>query len=89
MESGLIQDGWITSSSASVGYEGWRARLHGEKCWKPSHPDPNPYIRVKFPSAVNITHIATQGAPAEDCWVTSFTIEYMDGSLIKKYPKVC
>ncbi|KAJ7376995.1 hypothetical protein OS493_031268 [Desmophyllum pertusum] len=79
-----IFDGQLTSSSAHVGYEAWRGRLHGQGSWKPVKNYLSPSYNVSFPySTVNITYIATQGAPTEDCWMTSFKLQYriQDGSL--------
>ena len=86
-----ISDGQLTSSSATRGHEAWRGRLHGKGSWKPETKDLDPNFEVTFHSAVNITYIATQGSPNEDCWATSFKLQYggssSSGSL-KDYPQV-
>ena len=85
-----IYDGQLISSSASVGYEAWRGRLRGQGSWKPETRDLAPNFNVTLYSAVNITYIATQGSPTEDCWATTFKIQYqMQGGSLKEYPEVC
>ena len=90
-DDNVIGDGQLTSSTAMAGHEAWRGRLNGAGNWKPDKKDPAPVYRVKFYSPVNITYIATQGAPDEDCWVTSFKLRYKvdQSSNFTGYPQVC
>lgn len=90
-DDSVIGDGQLTSSTAMASHEAWRGRLNGAGNWKPDKKDPAPVYRVKFYTPVNITYIATQGAPDEDCWVTSFTLRYKldQGSNFTDYPQVC
>lgn len=89
-DDNIIFDGQLTSSSAAVGHEAWRGRLHGQDSWKPEVKEPPPNFKVKFYSPVNITYIATQGSPDQDCWATSFRLQYrvQNGSLTD-YQQVC
>ena len=90
-DDSVIGDGQLRSSTAMAGHEAWRGRLNGAGNWKPEKNDPAPVYLVKFYSPVNISYIATQGAPDEDCWVTSFTLRYKldQGSNFTDYPQVC
>lgn len=89
-DDNIIGDGQLTSSTASRGHEAWRGRLHGLGSWKPETKDLNPVYKVTFYLPVDITYIATQGAPDEDCWVTSFTLRYKrtQDAVFKDYPQV-
>ena len=85
-----IFDGQLTSSSAAVGHEAWRGRLHGLGSWKPEAKDSAPNFKVSFDSAVNITYMATQGSPDQDCWATSLRLQYrIEGGSLQDYPQVC
>lgn len=84
-----IFDGQLTSSTSPVGHEAWRGRLHGPGSWKPVTGDLAPNFNISLDSPVNVTYIATQGSPTEDCWTTTFRIYYkMQGESLKQYPEV-
>ena len=85
-----IDDGQLTSSTSAVNYEAWRGRLHGLGSWKPGTGDQAPRFNITLRLPVNVTYIATQGSPTEDCWTTTFRIYYdMQGGSLKQYPEVC
>ena len=89
-DDNIIGDDKLKSSTASNGYEGWRGRLHGPGSWRPEKEDLAPSLNITLDSTVNITYIATQGSPTEDCWATTFRIHYkMQGGPLKQYPEVC
>ncbi|XP_020601275.1 uncharacterized protein LOC110040383 isoform X1 [Orbicella faveolata] len=84
-----IFDGQLTSSTSPVGHEAWRGRLHGPGSWKPVTGDLAPNFNISLFSPVNVTYIATQGSPTEDCWTTTFRIYYkMQGGSLKQYPEI-
>ncbi|XP_022792941.1 uncharacterized protein LOC111331968 [Stylophora pistillata] len=87
-DDNIIFDGQLTSSTAAIGHEAWRGKLHGSGSWKPVANDLNSSYTVKFTSAVNITYIATQGSPDLDCWPTSFTLAYFTADRLKNYPHI-
>jgi len=93
-DNNKIDDGKLTSSTSSLGYDAWKGRLHGQGSWKPEKADPAPNFKITLDSQelspVNVTYIATQGSPTEDCWVTTFRIYYkMDKGSLKQYPEAC
>ena len=84
-----IYDGQLTSSTSEVNYEAWRGRLHGQGSWKPGTGDQAPRFNITLYLPVNVTYIATQGSPTEDCWTTTFRIYYkMHGGSLKHYSEV-
>ena len=77
MESGAIPDDKITASTFKAGYEARKARLNRNSCWMPMNRDKNTeYIKINFTSVTNVSAIATQGAPNDGCWVTSFSLQW-------------
>lgn len=79
----------MISSTSQIGCEAWRGRLHGQGSWKPVEGDLTPNLNITLDSPVNVTYIATQGSPTEDCWTTTFRIYYsMQGGSLKQYPEV-
>ena len=87
MESGAIPNEKIEGSTQKSGYEAWKGRLNRDSCWMPTQDIKSEFIKVTFVTNVTVVAIATQGAPIEDCWVTSYTVQWFDGSL-KNGPKV-
>ena len=78
MESGAIPDDKITASTFKAGYEARKARLNRNSCWMPMNRDRNTeYIKINFTSVTNVSAIATQGAPNDGCWVTSFSLQWL------------
>ena len=88
MESGTILNGNIKASSKKTGYDPWEGRLNGNSCWMPAQNSNSEYITVKFVAQVTVVAIATQGAPIENCWVTSYVIRYGVQLAISQDPKV-
>lgn len=83
MENGDIPNDNIESSSSLRGYEAWKGRLNGKSCWKPTQNIDGEQIKVTFTSEKTVIAIATQGSPNDDCWIESFTYQYLaNASLI-------
>ena len=76
MESGAIQDDKITASTFKTGYEARKARLNKNSCWMPMQDRNIEYIKINLTSLTNVSAIATQGAPNDGCWVTSFSLQW-------------
>ena len=76
MESGAIPDDKITASTFKTGYEARKARLNRNSCWMPLQNRNTEYIKINFTSVTNVSAIATQGAPNDGCWVTSFSLQW-------------
>ena len=80
MENGSITNDQITASSSYNGSEPWDGRLNnpnGE--WSTDNGDSTqPWIQVKFSSAVNITAIQTQGSSDANEWVSKLQIQTGD-----------
>ena len=76
MESGAIQDDMITASTFKTGYEARKARLNRNSSWMPLQDRNTEYIKINFTSVTNVSAIATQGAPNDVCWVTSFSLQW-------------
>ena len=76
MESGAIPDDKITASTFKAGYEARKARLNRNSCWMPMQDRNTEYIKINFTSVTNVSVIATQGAPNDGCWVTSFSLQW-------------
>ena len=76
MESGAIQDDKITASTFKTGYEARKARLNRNSCWMPMQNRDTEYIKINFTSVTSVSAIATQGAPNDGCWVTSFSLQW-------------
>ncbi|XP_058965535.2 uncharacterized protein [Pocillopora verrucosa] len=88
-DNNIIFDGELTSSTAAVGHEAWRGRLHGKGSWKPVLSDSDPRFEIgTFDPAMKISYIATQGSPDQDCWPTSFTLRYETAGQSKEYPQI-
>lgn len=88
-DNNKIFDSKMISSTSQIGYEAWRGRLHGQGSWKPVEGDLTPNLNITLDSPVNVTYIATQGSPTEDCWTTTFRIYYsMQGGSLKQYPEI-
>ena len=89
-DNNIIGDDKLKSSTALQRGEAWRGRLYGDRSWTPERKDPAPSLNITLDAVVNITYIATQGSPTEDCWATTFRIHYkMQGAPLKEYPEVC
>ena len=81
MESGAIPNNNISAFSEKPGYNAWKGRLHGSECWMTKENKLDRYISVSFSSQKTVNAIATQGAPNDECWVTSYRIQWWsDGS---------
>ncbi|XP_068733139.1 EGF-like repeat and discoidin I-like domain-containing protein 3 [Montipora capricornis] len=82
MESGAIPNNNISAFSEKPGYNAWKGRLHGSECWMAEENNRNQYITVSFTSEKTVNVIATHGAPNDECWVTSYRIQWWwsDGS---------
>ena len=76
MESGAIPDDKITASTFKTGYEARKARLNRNSCWMPMQDRDTEYIKINFTSVTSVSAIATQGAPNDGCWVTSFSLQW-------------
>ena len=76
MDSGAIPDDKITASTFKAGYEARKARLNRNSCWMPTDDKNTEYIKINFTSVTNVSAIATQGAPNDGCWVTSFSLQW-------------
>lgn len=88
MESGYIKNEQVTAASAKQGFDAWKGRLNGESCWIPGRVSSTEYISVTFSSAKTIKAIATQGAPKQDCWVTTYKVEWQYGDSSSVFRKV-
>ena len=84
MESGAIPNSNIEASSTKTGFDAWKARLNKNYCWMPAQDKNTEYIKVTFTSTKNVTVIATQGAPNNECWVKTFTLQWFnrDGNIV-------
>ena len=89
LQSGCITSGDISASSNKYGHEAKEARLHGQSCWMPANDDTTQYFTVAFHSLgkvrVNLTAIATQGAPYNPCWITTYSLDIYHKSTWNKY----
>ncbi|XP_074633814.1 lactadherin-like [Acropora palmata] len=88
MESGYIKNEQITAASAKQGFDAWKGRLNGESCWIPGRLSSTEYISVTFSSAKTIKAIAMQGAPKQDCWVTTYKVEWQYGDSSSVFQKL-
>jgi len=88
MESGAIANNKIEASTEKVGYEGSKGRLNGNSCWKPTQNKNTESIKVTFTAPKTVIAIATQGAPNDGCWVTSYTLQWYQTGSLKTDPKV-
>ncbi|CAH1255196.1 F5 [Branchiostoma lanceolatum] len=82
MQNGLIENDQINASSYNrTGYEGWRARLYGDRAWWMAMGDTDRWIQVDFKSRAprTVTGIQTQGLWGG--WVTSYTVSYSNDSV--------
>ena len=75
LESGLVSDSQITSSSVrGPGFENHNARLNYLSCW--STLELGPWIQVELRAFTRVTKVSTQGRPDADEWVQSYAIKY-------------
>ena len=88
MESGAIQDDKITASTFKTGYEARKARLNRNSCWMPIQDRDTEYIQINFTSVTSVSAIATQGAPNDGCWVTSFSLQWFANNQLETSGKV-
>ena len=88
MESGAIPDDKITASTFKTGYEARKARLNRNSCWMPMQERNTEYIKINFTSVTNVSAIATQGAPNDDCWVALFSLQWFVNNRLVTDPKV-
>ena len=88
MESGAIPDDKITASTFKTGYEARKARLNRNSCWMPMQDRDTEYIKINFTSVTSVSAIATQGAPNDGCWVTSFSLQWFVNNQIVTDRKV-
>ena len=88
MESGDIPDDKITASTFKAGYEARKARLNRNSCWMPMQYTNTEYITINFTSVTNVSAIATQGAPNDGCWVTSFSLQWFANNQLETSGKV-
>ena len=88
MESGDIQDDMITASTFKTGYEARKARLNRNSCWMPMQDTDTEYIKINFTSVTSVSAIATQGAPNDGCWVTSFSLQWLANNQLETSGKV-
>ena len=88
MESGDIPDDKITASTFKAGYEARKARLNRNSSWMPMQYTNTEYITINFTSVTNVSAIATQGAPNDGCWVTSFSLQWFANNQLETSGKV-
>ena len=75
LESGLVSDSQITSSSVrGPAFENHNARLNYLSCWSTLELDP--WIQVELRAFTRVTKVSTQGRPDADEWVQSYAIKY-------------
>lgn len=88
MESGDIKNDQVKATSVKEGFDAWKGRLNGQSCWIPGKNSNTEYISVSFSSAKTIKAVATQGAPKQDCWVTSYTVQWQYADSLSSFRKV-
>ena len=76
MESGDILDSQLSASSKNNQVN--RARLNGDKAWRPDKDDETRWIQVLFSQITNVIKIATQGRPDgnNDEYTSVYTVEF-------------
>ena len=92
MESGLIQDAQITSSSqwddnhaAKQGRLNFQAGGGKAGGWSARTNDGSQWIQVALPSYTKITGFSTQGRNRYNQWVTKYKLQYSDDGVTFHY----
>ena len=77
MQNNEIGDDQLSSSSHANCAK--KARLNGNRGWRPDDEDYTPWIQVKFNQPTEVTGIITQGAKygSNFAWVTEYEITYL------------
>jgi len=81
-------DKQMTCSSFLVGYEAWKGRLDGPKCWRPQPFDSDSFLKIDFTKTVVVNGLMLQGwqdprktpegAASPTMLVTKFRLDYSD-----------
>jgi len=81
-------DKQMTCSSFLIGFEAWKGRLNGPKCWRPKPFDSECFLKVDFGKTVVVNRLILQGwqdmrktedgAPRPIMLVTKFRLDYSD-----------
>ncbi|XP_006825881.1 uncharacterized protein LOC102809369 [Saccoglossus kowalevskii] len=82
LESGLIDNSQMTSSSHDPAYPAFHGRLNlFQNAWMPSRDDPVPFIQIDLLHLHMLTAIVTQGvAIPKEYWVTQYQLQLsLDG----------
>jgi len=82
----------MTCSSYLIGFEAWKGRLNGQKCWRPKKFDTNSFLKIDFLKPMVISRLILQGWESEKLkeslpdlsgdsfvfLVTKFRLDYSD-----------
>ena len=84
MQSGKIRDNQFTASSHAKHFEAFKARLHGQSCWRSVQNDTGEFLEINFSSQKTyVNGISTQGDPQADNWTQQYYVAYYWGSVWK------
>ncbi|KAJ7392557.1 hypothetical protein OS493_010203 [Desmophyllum pertusum] len=84
MQSGKIRDNQLTASSHAKHFEAFKARLHGQSCWRSVQNDTGEFLEINFSSQKTyVNGISTQGDPQADNWTQQYYVAYYWGSVWK------
>ena len=88
MESGVISDAQISSSSESSDTStAIYARLNTDGAWIAANNDKNQWVEVNLYRQTVVTGVNMQGNPSSDTWVTRYKVEFsLDHDLWKYVP---